>query len=675
MKRLLFLFAFFPISLFAQKAQKYQAVTQTLAEKITAAAGTKELHLAVVPFTATQSSTQKSQAFGEYLTESIIGSLGSDHIRLFERTRMDAILKEQEFILTDLMKPSAALKVGQLAPIDAILSGTYTKLRSYIDVSARLIDVESGEITVSYSGRVKMNKNLAALFNNGAAVAETGAQQKTGKGGKQEINITFSSPGGTTAKTKAEICKQRSEEMSSRLHDLTTDQKVDAVVTEAIKYPFEPSCFLLHYNVMSAFTRYKVESTRYKNFLIQTLDTIAFPSGDQRAPEIIYFFASDKNIDENEWKAGLRALSKVGNYTISTWIDHLVARADGELAPAQARLAAYMTLVADGKAGLPKPITYEMGFFELIEGTRHNLSLQHFIYQTYGSRLKLDDKSKATLFSALHTMYGEETDATRKAEALTWLTAFINQNEYPKAHEQLFSFAADFKLTLNNSRNEEINRQYPASDLKVLVEKCREKFSAYALLSEYTSQREDRIEFCVINNIPVPGVIPTMAEAEKILNGNDLDLQLGVMAMLTLMNDKPRAIEPAILGLLGKRSLEDRDKLSKIQTAAIIVLGNIKTSNVRAIDFMIAALPHYGNDTEAAKEALVKVGKPAVKQLTTALDKTTEHEGGLQYQLIVLLGRIGKDASSASRAIQRVLSSTRNNDVKYAAEAALQAVQ
>jgi len=49
------------------------------------------------------------------------------------RTRLDAILKEQQLILTDLMKPAAALKIGELVPIDALLSGTYTKLKSYID--------------------------------------------------------------------------------------------------------------------------------------------------------------------------------------------------------------------------------------------------------------------------------------------------------------------------------------------------------------------------------------------------------------------------------------------------------------------------------------------------------------------------------------------------------------
>jgi hypothetical protein len=115
--------------------------------------------------------------------------------------------------------------------------------------------------------------------------------------------------------------------------------------------------------------------------------------------------------------------------------------------------------------------------------------------------------------------------------------------------------------------------------------------------------------------------------------------------------------------------------MNEIQTLAIEVLGNCKTVDVKAIEYMISVLPHYGNDTEAAMVALAKIGKPAVKSITTRLDKTTDQDGGLQFQLITLLGKIGKDAAVAEKSIQRVLSVTRNSDVRYAAEAAIQSIK
>jgi hypothetical protein len=148
-----------------------------------------------------------------------------------------------------------------------------------------------------------------------------------------------------------------------------------------------------------------------------------------------------------------------------------------------------------------------------------------------------------------------------------------------------------------------------------------------------------------------------------------------VVKLLALMNEQPKKIESSIVGLLSKRSLEDRSKMNKVQALAIFILGNIKTSNSKAIDYMIDVLPHYGNDTEEAKEALVKIGKPAVLPMKNRLDKTTNQDGGLQYQLIVLLGKIGKDAAPAVASIQRALAINKNNDVQYAGEAALQAIR
>src|ERR1044071_9329471 len=116
MKKLLFLLIFLAPSLFAQKARNYTDVTNELSSKIVATVPSgKSLHIAVVPFVATAASPEKGTAFGEYITESIIGTLTGqpDKIKVFERTRLDAILKEQQFILTDLMKPAAALKIGE----------------------------------------------------------------------------------------------------------------------------------------------------------------------------------------------------------------------------------------------------------------------------------------------------------------------------------------------------------------------------------------------------------------------------------------------------------------------------------------------------------------------------------------------------------------------------------
>lgn len=671
-KSRLVLLLMLPLALQAQKPRSYAAVTTELSQKIVDAPSVSvPQHLAVVPFTATASSIEQSKAFGEYLTETIIGSISGhpDKLKLFERTRMDAILKEHEFILTDLMKPAAALKIGQLAPIDALLSGTYTKLKSYIEVSARIIDVSSGEITMSYVGRIKMNKNLSALFlqpNN----TTTPANQTTNN---TEVQISFA--GSAAAKSKEEICKERVAEFRPRLNDLSSPEKINAVVTAAVATPFDNQCGKLHYDVMYSFTRFKLDPAEYKTFLLHTLDTIRYPAGDERAYEIVRYLTSDSYTDENEWKSSFAALTRVGNYSISSYINYLIAKSTNSEEEQKSRIAAYFKVASENKLGLPRPVPFEVAFVEMMEGLKSNQPLRQHVYETYSSKLVTDDKLKATLFSELSSMYKEEPRPERKTDLVGWLATFVNANEYPKAHEQLYDFAWNFNLTYNEAQNEIIRKEFPEADLRILAQRCHDRFSAYALMTPYPSQKDDRINFCVKYNIRIPGVIPTLEEADAILKGTNLQEQLRVMKLLVLMDTPPKKIETTIIGLLNKRSLEDRGTMNEIQTLGIKVLGNCKTADVKAIEYMISVLPHYGNDTEAAMEALVKIGKPGVKPLIARLDKTTDQDGGLQFQLITLLGKIGKDAAGAEKSIQRVLSTARNNDVKYAAEAALQSIK
>lgn len=665
-----------PQAMQAQKPKSYTAVTTELSQKIVAAPAARiPQSLAVVPFTATASSAEQSKAFGEYLTETIIGSISGhpDKLKLFERTRMDAILKEHEFILTDLMKPAAALKIGQLAPIDALLSGTYTKLKSYVEVSARIIDVSSGEITMSYVGRIKMNKNLSALFLPTTTNTLSNPTNTT----PVQITINNSVNGNVISKSKSaeEICRERVAEFRPRLNDLSSTEKINAVVAAAVATPFDNQCGKLHYDVMYSFTRFKLDPADYKKFLLRTLDTIRYPAGDERAYEIVRYLTSDVHTDANEWKSSFAALTRVGNYSISSYINYLIAKSTNSEEEQKTRIAAYFKVASENKLGLPRPVSFETAFVEMMEGLKSNQPLRQHVYETYSARLELDDKLKVTLFSELSSMYKEETRPQRKTELIGWLATFVNANEYPKAHEQLYDFAWNYNLTYNESQNEIIRKEFPEADLKLLTQRCHDKFSRYALMTPYPSQKDDRINFCVKYNIRIPGVIPTLEEADAILKGNNLQEQLRVMKLLVLMETPPKKIESTLIALLNKRSLEDRGTMNEIQTLAIEVLGNCKTADVKAIDYMISVLPHYGNDTEAAKEALAKIGKPAVKPLMARLDKTTDQDGGLQFQLITLLGKIGKDAAIAEKSIQRVLSISRNNDVKYAAEAALQSIK
>ena len=667
------LFVLMGLGGYAQKPKEYSTVINELADKLQAAhLSDKPIRLAVVPLSNTQSSY--ANRFGEYVTESLISKLSDqpEKYKIFERKRLDAILKEDELILSDLMLPEAAQKIGKLAPIDALFSGTYTKLKTYIDVSARLIDVTSGEIRVSFSGRIKMTKNLRILSpveedseeKSTTVIVTSQTKEKT-----DEVAITKNA-------SREEQCQQYVKDFKLKLNDLSTKERVESMLKEAMKTPFDNQCGKLHYNVIYSLWRYTISNEDYESFLLATLDTIRYPSLDERAYEIIRFAVRDSVINAKEWKTGLATISKVGDYTLSTYAGYLLAKTKSSDEESQSRVDAYFRLANAQKIGLPKPILYNQAFFEMMEGVRSNLTLRKYVYEKYSNTVGLDVRSSATLYSSLHSMYQEEKNTAEKTMIMNWIADFFLRYEDEKMHEHIYDMAWSFNLTSNESRNREVKADFPEADLKLLAVRCKDKFSASVMKTPYQSQQEDRINFCVKYGIPVPGIIPSMKEADVILKSTDLKEQLRIMKLLVQMGDRPKPLENTLTGLFAQRSLNDKQTMTEIQALAIAILGNLKTSNTIAIEYMTSRLMSFNYlESDNATLALEAIGKPAVNGLIKMLNATTDQDGGLRYKIIVILGKIGTDAKAAVPALKKLLNVNGNSDVQYAIEAALQALQ
>ncbi len=648
---------------FAQEAKDFNPAVAALAKDLQASnTSQKPKRLAVVVFVPSKDRKENAaNEFGEYLTESLISALSSNKsiFKLFERKRLDAVLKENDLMLTDLMQKEAAMKVGELVPIDALFSGTYTKLKNYIDINGRMIDVVTGEIIVSVSGRIKLTDDLLSLFPDESA--QTVTENK---------------------RSALDLCKEKAKSVKSRLNDLSREDKIASLVGEAVKIPFDVGCGVFHFDVMYAFKRYRIENDAYKKFLMATLDSIPYPANDERALEIVRYLVKDSVIDAEEWKLGLKTLRKIGNYWLSSYISQLLTRTDvaEHLDEIYGRIDEYFELAQARRIGLPTPVDYNTAFFEMTEGVKMNGDnrLQMYCYERYADRLTYDAKSAKSLFSLLTSIYKTETDPAAKLKTLKWLAEEFNRSEPgEKSADQLYDFARSFEPNpYNKEANKQIMREFPQKDLEQLVAMCRAKFSEYALMTKYNSQLEDRINFCVKNDIPVPGMIPTMDEAARILEGDQWEEQVRVMKLLVQMKDRPKPIEKTLVRILDKRSLDHKDELSEIQEMTLVVLGNIRSSDPKAIGYMIASLESREYMVpDKAVDALVMIGKDAVPALIAKLNALTIHNGGLQYQIAVILGRIGKDAAAAKPSLKALLAKTTNKDIKYAIEAALQAME
>jgi TolB-like protein len=592
--------------------------------------------------------------FGIYFTESVISSLAEStkKIKIFERKRLDVILQENSLSLSGLIDEKQALKLGELAPIDFIFSGTFTKLKNSIEINGRLIDVVTGEILTSYSGSIKKTADLEDLF-------------------KEEIHINS---------TKVDPCKQKQDEIEYLLKDLSNEDKIQYLVDRAIKIPFDNTCGKIHYNVMFDFKKYNITNPAYKSFLISTLDNIEFPDNDSRAAEILRYLSRDDYIDDDEWQHGLNVLQKVGNYHLSSYLQILLLRKDNSKDPETAykRIDQFVKLVNQKKVGLPVPIDFNMAFFELLDAFNHLYSKENILlmycYGEYKDDVVLDDKEVVKLFGLLETMYLRDEQIENKVKILNGMIEFIKKNQMSeKLADELYSFVKNFEITSYKNDHPEEIKKAPPQHFEIFVKGINEKFCEALALADIKSQIEERVDFCLENNIPCPEVIPTLEECVRDINSADSFKETRAFEILEKMGQNARAAEQVISTVLDTDDLVNKSQTSTNQRHAANILGNIKTENPKSLKLLVDALGSLNYMVpDAAQQALVKIGKPAVPYLIEALNSKF---GGVLYKAVTTLGMIGKDANQAIKPLEKIYQETNNSAVYRAIEIALKLIK
>jgi curli biogenesis system outer membrane secretion channel CsgG len=86
------------------------------------------------------------------------------NLQVVEREKLDAVMKEQELSLSDLMDTTKAISVGRLLSARYILTGTVIEMPSSLDIFARIVNVETGEVESAAQVVVPKSREVSALL-------------------------------------------------------------------------------------------------------------------------------------------------------------------------------------------------------------------------------------------------------------------------------------------------------------------------------------------------------------------------------------------------------------------------------------------------------------------------------------------------------------------------------
>src|SRR5712692_2319135 len=137
-------------------AQDMKTVSSSLASRI-AASGRKTV--AVVDFTDLEGCPTK---LGRFLAEELSVDLVGDAkgFEVIERTQLKVILQEHKLATTGLIDPQTARKLGQIAGVDALVTGTITPFGDSVRLSVKALDTTTAKTIAASTIDVPKTKTI-----------------------------------------------------------------------------------------------------------------------------------------------------------------------------------------------------------------------------------------------------------------------------------------------------------------------------------------------------------------------------------------------------------------------------------------------------------------------------------------------------------------------------------
>jgi TolB-like protein len=197
--------------------KEIKAASATLADSI-AKAGRKSV--AVVDFTDLQGNVTE---LGRFVAEQISVALAASGkpFEVVERTHLKALLKEHRLADSGVIDPQTARKLGQIAGVEALVTGTLTPFGDSVNLSVKALDAATARLLGAASADIPKTKAIDELLSKGIGTT-TGAPTATS---------ATSSPGSTPGAAASKVQVRDFAFESSGCRALSGTLSCDVLIT------------------------------------------------------------------------------------------------------------------------------------------------------------------------------------------------------------------------------------------------------------------------------------------------------------------------------------------------------------------------------------------------------------------------------------------------------------
>ncbi|MFH0872709.1 MAG: FlgO family outer membrane protein, partial [bacterium] len=169
-----------------------------MAEKIVKA---NKKTIAVVDFTDLQGNVTE---LGRFLAEefSVAMAGAGEGFEVVDRTHLKSLLQEHKLAMTGLIDPSTARKLGEIAGVQALITGTITPFGDSVRLSVKVLDTGTAKVIVGTAGEIPKTKAIEELLARGIETGQAAGPQAPTVGEAPPSRIMPSAPSPNSKKVE-----------------------------------------------------------------------------------------------------------------------------------------------------------------------------------------------------------------------------------------------------------------------------------------------------------------------------------------------------------------------------------------------------------------------------------------------------------------------------------------
>lgn len=152
-----------------------KSISSSIAESITKSG---KRTIAVVDFTDLQGNVTE---LGRFIAEELSIDLTNTArgFVIIDRTHLKSLLREHKFSISGLVDPAAAKKLGQIAGVDAIVTGSVTPLGKIVKVACKVIATDTAMVIGAAKGDIVRTRGIDELLDKEIATDAAGPSGTT----------------------------------------------------------------------------------------------------------------------------------------------------------------------------------------------------------------------------------------------------------------------------------------------------------------------------------------------------------------------------------------------------------------------------------------------------------------------------------------------------------------